>query len=228
MARLRARPLFLSSFGAIWVCAFVSYWLQFEGLYGADGLAPAGAYYKSIAKRIGATSLTEQLRAHPSLLWLLGSDDLDVALEATALCGLLCAMLLTAGVHHGALLLGILVTYSTLFASGGTFLSFQWDLFLFETTACALVYAPCALSLHAHDGRVAHPATWVLRLLWVKFMVMSGMRPRLTLTLTHTHTHTPIRPLPRRRQRQGLRPVPDVARAHCARVPLCFHLLAHR
>jgi len=32
--------LFLRGFGAVYVCAFMSYWLQYPGLFGDDGLGP--------------------------------------------------------------------------------------------------------------------------------------------------------------------------------------------
>ena len=37
------RSLYLSGMGAVYVCAFVSYWLQYPGLLGASGLLRAAA-----------------------------------------------------------------------------------------------------------------------------------------------------------------------------------------
>ena len=168
---MRARPLFLRAFAAVYACAFVSYWLQFDGLFGADGLLPAAKHHEHIAARVGSgVGLRERLRTHPSALWLLREhDDADVAMELCAVIGTLCAMLAIAGLHHGSLFALMFFAYLTLFSGGQTFLSFQWDLFLLETGAAAILYAPW-LSLTADDATtaVAHPMTWPLRVSWIK------------------------------------------------------------
>ena len=168
---MHARPLFLRSFAAVYACAFVSYWLQFEGLFGADGLLPAAKHHEQIAARGSGAGVRERVRAHPSALWLLREhDDVDVAMELCAVLGTLSAMLAVGGLHHGSLFLVMFCAYLTLFSGGQTFLSFQWDLFLLETGAAAILYAPW-LSLSAHDVSttgVAHPMTWPLRLSWIK------------------------------------------------------------
>ena len=137
-----SRPLFLSAFGAVYACAFISYWLQFDGLYAADGLLPAAIHHEQVSQRLGQSTTLARINQHPSLLWLLGKDDdIDVAMELIAAIGIMCALLATAGVHHGALFLAMFAAYTTLYAAGQTFLSFQWDLFLLETGACAILYA---------------------------------------------------------------------------------------
>ena len=53
-----------------------------------------------------------------------------------------------------------------------TFLSFQWDIFLLETGAATLLYAP----LTAYRATTPLPAAaWLLRVLFVKFMTMSAV-----------------------------------------------------
>jgi hypothetical protein len=39
-----ARRLFLSFLGGIYTVAFVSYWMQFDGLLGSDGLLPVNIF----------------------------------------------------------------------------------------------------------------------------------------------------------------------------------------
>ena len=172
---MKARPAFLSAFAAVYACAFISYWLQYDGLYSAEGLLPVKSHFTAMAKRIGPRSMREKMDAHPTLLWFLGGDDdIDITMEGLSLLGLLCAMLAVAGLHHGSLFLVMFCAYLSLFTGGQTFLSFQWDLFLLESGAATILYAPW-LSLTACDDRgAAHPMTWPLRVLWVKFMLMSG------------------------------------------------------
>ena len=55
-----------------------------------------------------------------------------------------------------------------------TFLSFQWDIFLLETGAATLLYAP----LTAYRATTPLPAAaWLLRVLFVKFITMSAVEP---------------------------------------------------
>lgn len=172
---MQARPLFLAGLAAVYSCAFISYYLQFEGLFGIDGLMPAGLHHRKVAERLGGRPLQDKLRAHPSLLWLLRKDDdIDVALELVSVVGIVCSFLGVAGANHGALFLIMFSCYLTLFSCGQTFLSFQWDLFLLETGALAILYAPWLSNSARDEAGAAHPMTWVLRASWVKFMVMSG------------------------------------------------------
>ena len=53
------RSLYLSGIGAIYVCAFVSFWLQYPGLLGARGLLPASDFWRKVAPEFGAASPTE-------------------------------------------------------------------------------------------------------------------------------------------------------------------------
>ena len=164
------RSLFLSSMGACYVAAFVSLWLQFPGLLGSDGLLPAGAYWRRLR---GASARFAEL---PCLLWLLeDGDDVELALEGLIVLGAVVGCAVTAGVHHGSAFLFLFLAYLSCFLVGQTFLSFQWDLFLLETGASLVLYAPWwSLSSRAHAA-VAHPMTWVLRAQWVKFMLCSGV-----------------------------------------------------
>lgn len=180
---MSARSYFLSGFGAIYSMAFASFYLQQPGLLGDDGLLPAAAHWR----RIVSSSATDDggvFLKVPSLLWLLGPDDnVDVMLECVALVGIALSALVVGGVvQHGVIFLVLFLSYLTLFISGQTWLSFQWDLFLLETGAMSVLYAPwTSLNARTEDResvlcgyRFVHPMSWVLRVQWVKFMVMSG------------------------------------------------------
>ena len=167
------RSLFLRLFGAIYVVAFVSYWLQYPGLYGVCGLEPAEEHWRNVmasprARAAGYFKI-------PSFLWFrtaTGSVSIDAIMEGTAVVGAVLGSLAVAGVHHASVFAAAFVCYLSLFISGQTFLSFQWDIFLLETGATAVLYAPW-WSIHAR-GPLPHVA-WVLRVQWVKFMLMSGV-----------------------------------------------------
>ena len=172
------RCLFLSSLGAIYCAAFLSYWLQYPGLLGSDGLLPASSFWVRVRQggRGGGATVWERFCSYPSLLWLVDDEQLvDVALEGLAALGALLGALAAGGLHHSSCFLVMWLSYLTLYSVGQQWLSFQWDLLLLETGFAAILYAP-SFSLGTPRARpaAAHPMTWVLRTQWVKFMVCSG------------------------------------------------------
>ena len=169
------RSLFLSSFGAVYVCAFVSYWLQFEGLYGEDGLLPVRLFWTQIRERVGGGDAPwSKFQRFPCLLWFADDDrNVSALVEGLSLVGAGLGALAVAGVHHGSLFVGMFLCYLSLYGLGQTFLSFQWDIFLLETGAAAVLYAPW-WSARCDGVSAGHPAQWILRAQWVKFMLCSG------------------------------------------------------
>ena len=171
-ARSKIRGVFLSAFGSVYVMAFVSYYLQYSGLYGRYGIQPAEEHWRSVSARPGARAAGYfQL---PSLLWFTRADSasIDAMMQGTAIVGGFCGALAVFGIHHASVFATAFVCYLSIFVSGQTFLSFQWDIFLLETGAAAVLYAPW-WSVHA-GGPLPHVA-WLLRAQWVKFMIMSGV-----------------------------------------------------
>ena len=197
---LGARSLFLRGFGAVYICAFASYWLQYPGCFGDNGLLPVNTYWQrvqaspelssgldDVAFKIpfpngaetnlpfssGLSRALRQWARFPCLLWLSDGTgiDTDVVMEGTALLGGLCGALAVVGCHHGSVFLLAFLCYLSLFVVGQTFLSFQWDIFLLETGASIVLYAPW-FSFRAAGPNPA--VAWLMRAQWVKFMVMSG------------------------------------------------------
>ena len=168
------RSAFLSCFGAIYIAAFTSLWLQLPGLLGEDGLLPARAHWSRLSGRVAGGGFAQL----PCLLWFLGEgDDVDIFLDGLAMLGIVLGIVVAAGCHHGSLFLALFLTYVTLFELGQTWLSFQWDIFLMETGAACILYAPWLTATsrdRAGASTSAHPAVWVLRAQWVKFMICSG------------------------------------------------------
>ncbi|KAJ1457405.1 lipase maturation factor-domain-containing protein [Pelagophyceae sp. CCMP2097] len=169
-----SRSLFLSALGGIYLAAFASFWLQYPGLIGGGGLLPAVAFWSRVQGAHGGGAW-ESFKAVPCLFWLSADGASDAALEAVTLIGLACACLGLGGVHHGLLFVVMFLCYLSLYTVGQTWLGFQWDIFLLETGAAAILYAPWRSMRVNADDAGAHPMTWVLRAQWVKFMVMSGV-----------------------------------------------------
>lgn len=115
--------------------------------------------------------LNSQLRSWmqlPCLLWfqksLFAGLDVDTIMEATSVLGTLCGVLAFVGFHHVSVFATAFVCYLSLFIMGQTFLGFQWDIFLLETGASLILYAPWW-----GWTAVSQPAVnWVLRAQWVR------------------------------------------------------------
>lgn len=165
------RSLYLTGMGLIYTCAFVSFWLQFPGLLGSNGLLPASSFWRKLkAEHQGFSKL-------PCWLWFFDDDDasVDAVLEGTALVGIGGGMLCILGVHHALLFVILHGCYLTLYTVSQTWLGFQWDIFLLETGFATILYAPVFTVSARGQLSGGHPMAWPLRALWVKFMVMSGV-----------------------------------------------------
>ena len=175
------RPLFLRGMGCLYLIAFFSYYLQFPGLFGEDGIQPLGPALAQVASRAreqhpdtwaGAARL---LQRQPTLLWLAAPLDLalDAAAEGMALLGCLLSVVALLGGHHAFVFVALYVLYLGLYLLGQSMLSFQWDIFLLETGFAAILYAP--LWGGGRSASSVPPVAWLLRFQLFKIMFMSGI-----------------------------------------------------
>ena len=66
-----SRWLFLRTLGLIYLIAFLSLWVQIDGLVGSNGILPARDYLSTIQDNFG----NERYRLWPTVFWLNGSDS---------------------------------------------------------------------------------------------------------------------------------------------------------
>lgn len=175
------RPLFLSGMGCLYLIAFFSYYLQFPGLFGEDGIQPLGPALAQVASRTrvqnpdtwdGAMRLMQR---QPSLLWLAAPLDiaLDAYAEAMALMGCLLSVVVVLGGQHAFIFIALFALYLSLYLLGQSMLSFQWDIFLLETGFATILYAP--LWGGGRSSSSLPPVAWLLRFQLFKIMFMSGI-----------------------------------------------------
>ncbi len=149
--------LFLRLFGLVTLSAFVSFAVQAEGLIGSRGLLPLAEFTSALAARFGP----ERFILVPMVFWL---NDSDLAIRAVCWAGAGFSLMLVLGLLPRLSLIFIYALYLSLLYAGQTFMNFQWDTFLLETTIVALImtFAPAT-------------GVWLARWLLFRFLFMSGV-----------------------------------------------------
>lgn len=166
------RRAFVAGVGVVYLSAFLSLWVQVEGLIGSDGILPAATFLETAAARLGS----ERIHALPTLLWWL--SPADTTLHVLCGGGALLSVLLILGFAPVAIALLLWVAYLSLFTVSQVFLGFQWDILLLEMGFVTIFYAPLgAWSPRSPAWRqpAPRPITWLLRLLVFKLMFSSGV-----------------------------------------------------
>src|SRR5262249_27206711 len=158
--------------------AFVSLWVQADGLVGSDGLSPVNQFLPAVRAQIGPDAYT----VLPTLCWF-GSSDAFLHL----LCGsgVLFSLLLIVGITPAISLVALFVLYLSLTIAGQIFFNFQWDVLLLEAGFLSIFFAPWRfwpreISLRPGSAipataPVSRTALFLLKLLLFKLTLMSGV-----------------------------------------------------
>lgn len=166
---LNARRWFLRALGLTYLIAFVSLWVQVDGLVGANGIVPVSEFLPAAREQIGANALF----VLPTLCWFNASDAF---LHFLCGGGVVLSLLLIFGVAPVASLVGLFVVYLSLTIAGQTFLSFQWDILLLEAGFLSIFFAPWQLwSQRGRELPVSRAGLFLLKLLLFKLLLMSGV-----------------------------------------------------
>ena len=194
-AHALTRWLFFRLLAVVFLIAFVSYWVQIDGLIVSKGILPAADLMKSI-QGLGVNGVWRA----PTLCWLGTSDAF---LHALAGSGTLLSLLLLTGVADGVVLVVLWAIYLSLVVVGQAFLSFQWDILLLETAFTSLFLTAWTLRPRLPSARehVPRGGLWLVRVLLFKLMFLSGITKLLCLDptwwrLTALDYHFVTQPLP--------------------------------
>ncbi len=164
-----ARRWFLRALGVIYLVAFVSLWVQVDGLIGSNGVTPVSEFLSAARDQLG----THAWSVLPTLCWLSSSDAF---LHFLCGAGVVFSLLLIFGIAPVLSLIALFVFYLSLAIAGQTFLSFQWDILLLEAGFLSIFLAPPQLwPKRGREPPVSRAALFLLKLLLFKLMVMSGV-----------------------------------------------------
>ena len=164
-----ARRWFLRAVGLIFLIAFVSLWVQIDGLIGSNGITPVREFLPAARAQLGDRALSILL----TLCWFNSSDTFF-----HFLCGggVVLSLVLIVGIAPALSLVGLVAFYLSLTIAGQTFLSFQWDILLIEIGFLSIFLAPWRLwPKRGVDPPVSRAALFLLKVLLFKLLVMSGV-----------------------------------------------------
>src|SRR4029453_16646489 len=114
---------FLRTLGLIYLIAFVSLWVQVDGLVGSNGVSPVNRFLPAVRGQVGP----DVYGLLPTLCWFNSSDAF---LHLLCGGGVFCSLLLIFGIVPVVSLVAVFVSYLSLTIAGQTFFTFQWDILL--------------------------------------------------------------------------------------------------
>jgi predicted DCC family thiol-disulfide oxidoreductase YuxK len=164
-----ARSIFLRALGLTYLVAFLSLWIQIDGLVGERGILPVSEFLPAVKAEYG----TRAIFALPTLCWFNSSN---AALHCLSAVGVIASLVLIVGWAPVIALITAFCAYLSLAIAGQTFLSFQWDILLLETGFLAIFFAPPRWRItRARNVGISAVALFLLKFLLFKLMFMSGV-----------------------------------------------------
>jgi len=170
-----SRACFLRGLGLVYLIAFVSLWVQVDGLIGHNGILPADKFTEHVHAAAQDSGLGPYALAPTFSLYLKG----DWGLHVQCAVGSFLSLLLIVGVTPGITLVLLWLLYLSLTIAGQTFLGFQWENLLLEAGFLAIFLAPMHLVISSSPR--TPPDSAFRRLLWLGVEAIPGTVARLLL-----------------------------------------------
>src|SRR5437762_4958270 len=133
-----ARRWFLRMLGLIYLIAFVSLWVQVDGLVGSNGMSPVSQFLPAVRQQVGSDAYF----LLPTLCWF---DSSNTFLHFLCGGGVVLSLLLIFGVVPAVSLALLFIFYLSLTIGGQVFFNFQWDVLLLEAGFLSIFLAPWRL-----------------------------------------------------------------------------------
>src|SRR5437879_1798903 len=180
-----ARRWFLRMLGLIYLIAFVSLWVQVDGLVGSNGMSPVSQFLPAVRQQVGSDAYF----LLPTLCWF---DSSNTFLHFLCGGGVVLSLLLIFGVVPAVSLALLFIFYLSLTIGGQVFFNFQWDVLLLEAGFLSIFLAPWRLwprdllwrpgpaipttaTTSATASPVSRAGLFLLKFLLFKLMLMSGV-----------------------------------------------------
>jgi hypothetical protein len=171
----------------VFVFAYLSLYLQFEGLYSVNGLLPIADFVEMVLSGDGRQERAAWdvfISDYPSLFVFAKTSHWNLPVETVAewlmLVGLASSAWLVVsgerGIRAALPSLAMVACYLSMYLAGQTFLSFQWDLLLLESGWVLAVSNVVSVSVNSDSSGSWTPTwNWCYRLILFKLMLMSGV-----------------------------------------------------
>jgi lipase maturation factor 1 len=179
-----ARRWFLRMLGLIYLIAFVSLWVQVDGLVGSNGMSPVSQFLPAVRQQVGLDAYF----LLPTLCWF---DSSNTFLHFLCGGGVVLSLLLIFCVAPALSLVALFIFYLSLTIAGQVFFNFQWDVLLLEAGFLSIFLAPWRLwprdlllwpgsatpttATSAIVSPVSRAGLFLLKFLLFKLMLMSGV-----------------------------------------------------
>jgi predicted DCC family thiol-disulfide oxidoreductase YuxK len=202
------RAIFLRALGIIYLIAFLSLWVQIDGLVGSKGILPVGNWLANASEQFSDLSPFMRFLHVPTLCWINSSDGF---LHFLCAGGAVLSGILIAGYLPAPVLFLLWLFYLSLVHAGQVFLGFQWDALLLEAGFLSIFFAPLAPKLRpalfirrqqsANPSRPSGLVLLLLRWLLFRLMILSGLVKLIATNpawrdLTAMRYHYETQPLP--------------------------------
>jgi len=165
---------FLKGLSIIYLFAFISFYFQADGLYGDNGIIPIGNRFESFeADDFKTSELIHRILRKPNLLLYRKYGGVDDMLDLLCIIGSTASCAIFWGHSHFVILFIQFISYLSIYSSGPTFMSFQWDILLLEVGFVSIFlgyYLP-----PSHQQREKRPVIFWLRVIAFKLLFMAGL-----------------------------------------------------
>ncbi|MBE2178918.1 MAG: lipase maturation factor family protein [Chthoniobacterales bacterium] len=154
--------------GLVFLSAFLSLWVQIDGLAGSRGIQPVAGYLDAVGRHFAAGGQPWQAWLNiPSLLWFGANDRV---LHGWLGIGTFASLLLALGRLPAASAFVAWLCYLAFATALPVFLNFQWDSLLLEAGLLVVLYVPWRGSLRwgkSTPTRIGRLLVW-----WLLFRLM--------------------------------------------------------
>ena len=146
--------------GVVYLIAFVSWWVQLDGLSGSRGITPTATTLEFLQNQLGLETFADYATQVPTLLWF---DSSDRTLHGLCAAGVILALLVVVRVCVGPALVLLWAAYLSMCAADAVFLGFQWENLLLEAGFLAIFWAPWRPRPRLKtDSEPGWPGRWLL------------------------------------------------------------------